>query len=307
MQPPGDLRERGSLQPVPARSGRELLGPRAPAQKGVELGIGRLGRRLREVDEPGDTPLVDHHIGAVQIAVDEHGAVVREQPHPVLDPGGDVREQACVMIGSSPGGLDLRRRSADDGRVVRGPRLAGERIGQPRWPQVLRNRHLMQGPQRRAEALDQGAARGPVRLRPRRMQGAAGQPFGDGPRPVGPVPVRDVRSVGDLGPLEQADDSGLVAVGVAEPSVAQPDHVVLADPRPADPAVRGEVGPTSREPGSLQSPQQCRIDGRFDGGRLALGRLTHGRPRHHVRIRGRRAPGGSRTRARGPRRRRRRR
>ena len=61
-----------------------------------------LSQRLREVDKTGDASLVDHHVGSMQVTVDEDGFGGGEQREPLLDPIGDVREQARVMAGQSP-------------------------------------------------------------------------------------------------------------------------------------------------------------------------------------------------------------
>ncbi len=56
VQPAGNVRECALVEPRFVRCGWELARPGTPAQESVELGIGRLGQRLGEVDEPGDTP-----------------------------------------------------------------------------------------------------------------------------------------------------------------------------------------------------------------------------------------------------------
>ena len=121
--------------------------------------------------------LVDDHVGSMQITVDEDGFVGSEQRQPVLDRVGGVREQTRVMTGLSSGSLDLLERRAHDGWVERGPRLAGECVGQPGRQQVGRNRNAVQGAQRRAEAVDHCLARVRVRRRPGVVQGSAGQAF----------------------------------------------------------------------------------------------------------------------------------
>src|ERR1041384_610757 len=127
VQPSGDLCECGLVEPSLAGRGWVLLRPRAPAQDGIELDIRWLSQRLREVDKTGDASLVDDHVGSMQVTMDENGLVGGEQRQPLLDPVGGVREQARVMTGQSPGGLDLAERRTHYGRVERRPWLAGER------------------------------------------------------------------------------------------------------------------------------------------------------------------------------------
>ena len=136
--------------------------------------------------------------------MDEDGFVGGEQRQPLLDPIGDVREQARVMTGQSPGILDQLERRTHHGWMERSPRLLpGERVGQPRRQQARRDRNPVQGAQRSAEAFDHCLARGRVRRRPYVVQGSAGQAFGDVPRPVRAVAVVEVPCVWDLAAGEQ--------------------------------------------------------------------------------------------------------
>src|SRR4051812_33613419 len=65
VQPSGDLGECGLVEPLFVGCGWELSRLRAPAQNGVELDIGWLSQRLREVDQTGDASLVDDQIGTM--------------------------------------------------------------------------------------------------------------------------------------------------------------------------------------------------------------------------------------------------
>jgi hypothetical protein len=204
--------------------------------------------------------LVDDHIGSVEVAMDERGLVGGEQRQPLLDPVGDLREQIRVMTGQLPSSLDLLERRAHHGWVERGPRLPRERLGQPRRQQAGRNRHPVQGAQRSAEALDDCLARAPVPRRPRFVQASTAQAFRDVPRSVRAVAVGEVPGVRHLAAVEQADDCGLVAVGVAESSVVvQSYDVLVADPHAADPAGLGDEAPGGRQTSGVQRSQQCRI------------------------------------------------
>lgn len=86
--------------------------------------------------------------------MDEDGFVGGEQRQPLLDPIGDVREQARVMTGQSSGSLDLLERRTHYGWVERRSRFAGERVGQPGRQQVGGDRNAVKCAQRKAEALD---------------------------------------------------------------------------------------------------------------------------------------------------------
>jgi hypothetical protein len=195
--------------------------------------------------------------------MDEDGFVGGEQRQPLLDPIGDVREQARVMTGQSPGSLDLLERRTHDGWVERSPRLAGERVGQPGRQQARRDRNPVEGAQRSAEARDDCLARVRVRRRPYLVQGSAGQAFGDVPRPVRAVAVGEVPGVWNLAAGEQVDDCSLVAKRVAELSVAQSYDVFVADPRAADPAGLWKKAPGCWQTSGRQRPQQRRIGSRL--------------------------------------------
>src|SRR5664280_2791386 len=168
--------------------------------------------------------------------MDEDGFVGGKQRQPVLDPIGDIHEQERVMTGQSPGSLDLLERRTHYGWVERRPLLAGERVGQPGRQQVGRDTNAVKCAQRKAEAFNHCLARVRVRRRPYVVQGSAGQAFGDIPRSVRAVAVREVPGVWDLAAGEQVDDCSLVAIRVAELSVGQSYDVFVADPHAANPA-----------------------------------------------------------------------
>ncbi|TCO45222.1 hypothetical protein EV646_109397 [Kribbella antiqua] len=63
VQPSGNLGECGLVEPLFVGCWWELSRLRAPAQNGVELDIGWLSQRLREVDQTSDASLVDDQIG----------------------------------------------------------------------------------------------------------------------------------------------------------------------------------------------------------------------------------------------------
>src|ERR1051325_5800683 len=140
------------------------------------------------------------------------------------------------MTGLSAGGLDLLERRTHDGWVVRSPRLAVERVGQPGRQQVGRDRNAVKRAQRRAEAFDHCLTRVRVRRRPYLVYGSAGHAFGDTPRPARAVAEGEVPGVWDVAAGEQVDDSSLVAKRVAKQSVAQSYDVFVADPHAANPA-----------------------------------------------------------------------
>jgi hypothetical protein len=75
-QPPGDLGERGLVEPLFLGCGWVLSRPRAPAQDDVELDIRRLSRRLREVDETGTVIAGDIYIGDDEAGLANFNAVV---------------------------------------------------------------------------------------------------------------------------------------------------------------------------------------------------------------------------------------
>jgi hypothetical protein len=193
--------------------------------------------------------------------MDEDGFVGGEQRQPLVDPVGDVREQARVMTGPSPGSLDLLERRAHYGWVERRPRLAGERVGQPGRQQFGRDRNAVKCAQRSAKAFDHCLARVRVRRRPRFVHGSAWQTFGDVPRPVRAVAVGEVSGMRDLAAGEQVDDRSLVAIRVAKLSVVQPYDVFVADPHATNPAGLCNKAPSCWQTSGRQSPPQRRIGG----------------------------------------------
>jgi hypothetical protein len=166
VQPTGNFRECGLVEPLCLGRGRKLSRLRAPAQDGIELDIRWLSQRFREVDNPGDASLVDDHVGSMEVTMDDGVFVDGEQCQPLLDPIGNIGEQTRVMTGHAPLSLDLLKRRTDYRRVERSPRLAGERVGQPGRQQIGRDRNAVKGAQRNAEALDDCLARVRVRRWP---------------------------------------------------------------------------------------------------------------------------------------------
>jgi len=206
MQPSGNRSECLLVESTFTGCGWVLSRLRAPAEEDIEFDICWLGQRLRKVDKTGDVSLVDNHIGSMDITVDEDGFIGGEHRQPLPDPAGDIREQVRIMIGQSPGSLDLLESRTHDGWVERRPRFASECIGQPRRQQVGLDRNAVKCAQRNAETFDHRMAHVQVRRRPFLVQCSAGQAFGDIPRTVGPGTMRDVPGVRDLASGEQVDN-----------------------------------------------------------------------------------------------------
>lgn len=174
--------------------------------------------------------------------MDEDVFIGAEQREPLLDPCSDICEQSHVVTGPVPCSLNLLECRIHDRRVERGPWLASERVPEPRRQQISRDRNAVEGLQCGTEALDHGPAGARVGRWPDVVQGSTRQPFGDVPRAVRAVAMGDVTGVGDLTAFERPDDSRLVVVRIAEASLAQPHHVLVANPGLTHPAgLRNEV------------------------------------------------------------------
>ncbi len=185
--------------------------------------------------------------------MDEDVLIGKEQSEPLLDPCSDVCEQTHVVTGSVRCSLNLLERRAHDGRVERGPWLASERVPEPRREQIGRDRNAVESLQCETDAFDHGPAGALVRRWPDVVQGPTRQSFGDVPGAVRAVPMSDVTGVRDVTAFEHPDDSRLVVVRIAEASLADPHHVLVANPGLTHPAgLRNEV--------SFQRQTRCRED-----------------------------------------------